>query len=287
MASRDYTKHTVSTTAPAGARLGDEYYNPTTNVLYKRLAVNGTAVSFLPLITADQNNNANVTGNLFASNVITTSGVFWANGVSALAGTYGNTQMLANLASSNPVTIGGNLLVSGNLSVTGGVFWANGVAYSGSSGSLSGTSVYTGTAIFSGNTSAEASKFTNMTESAYIVSAAPAATTNLYVSNGAFQYYNATTTTNWTLNVAWSAGTSFNTATAIGDTITIGLMVSNGSTAYYQTAMTIDSTSVTPKWQNATAPTSGDPSSIDIYTFTILKTAASTYIVLGTVVKFA
>ena len=193
----------------------------------------------------------------------------------------------ANTAAYLASNISTNIGTTGSIYTTNGVFWANGVAYGGSSGSLSGTSVYTGTAIFSGNTSAEASKFTNMTESAYIVSAAPAATTNLYVSNGAFQYYNATTTTNWTLNVAWSAGTAFNTATAIGDTITIGLMVSNGSTAYYQTAMTIDGTSVTPKWQNATAPTSGDPSSIDIYTFTILKTAASTYIVLGTVVKFA
>ena len=46
MASRDYTRHTVSSTAPAIARAGDEYYNPTTNTLYKAIDYNGTTVQW-------------------------------------------------------------------------------------------------------------------------------------------------------------------------------------------------------------------------------------------------
>ena len=46
MASRDYTRHTVSSTAPAIARVGDEYYNPTTNTLYKAIDYNGTTVQW-------------------------------------------------------------------------------------------------------------------------------------------------------------------------------------------------------------------------------------------------
>ena len=42
MSSRDYTRHTVTTAAPPGARIGDEYFNPGTNILYKVLAINGT-----------------------------------------------------------------------------------------------------------------------------------------------------------------------------------------------------------------------------------------------------
>jgi hypothetical protein len=44
MASRDYTKHFVSTSAPSSSTLGDEWYNPSTNKLYKRLAIGGTKV---------------------------------------------------------------------------------------------------------------------------------------------------------------------------------------------------------------------------------------------------
>ncbi len=46
MASRDFLKHTVSTTEPTDSTLGDEWYNPTTNKIFKRLAVNGTTVAF-------------------------------------------------------------------------------------------------------------------------------------------------------------------------------------------------------------------------------------------------
>jgi hypothetical protein len=47
MATRDYTKHLVSSTAPVGGSLGDQWYNPTTNTLSHRLAVNGTSVQWV------------------------------------------------------------------------------------------------------------------------------------------------------------------------------------------------------------------------------------------------
>jgi hypothetical protein len=47
MASRDYLKHVVSTSEAVGSGLGDEYYNPSTNQLFKRLAVNGTSVQWV------------------------------------------------------------------------------------------------------------------------------------------------------------------------------------------------------------------------------------------------
>ena len=62
----------------------------------------------------------------------------------------------------------------------------------------------------------------------------------------------------------------------------------SGSTAYYPSAFTIDGTSVTPKWSGGTAPSAGNASAIDAYSFTIIKTAANTYTVLaGGAVKFA
>ena len=46
MSSRDYVKHVVSSnTAPNGARVGDEVYDPITNKLYKTVPVGGTQVT--------------------------------------------------------------------------------------------------------------------------------------------------------------------------------------------------------------------------------------------------
>jgi hypothetical protein len=46
VASRDYLKHTVSPSEPSNSLLGDEWYNPTTNKLYKRVAVDGITVKY-------------------------------------------------------------------------------------------------------------------------------------------------------------------------------------------------------------------------------------------------
>jgi hypothetical protein len=46
VATRNFLKHTVSSSEPTGSSLGDEWYNPTTNKIFKRLVVNGTNVEF-------------------------------------------------------------------------------------------------------------------------------------------------------------------------------------------------------------------------------------------------
>jgi hypothetical protein len=47
MASRDYLKHVVSTSETTNSTVGDEYFNPSSNRLFKRLAVNGTSVQWV------------------------------------------------------------------------------------------------------------------------------------------------------------------------------------------------------------------------------------------------
>jgi hypothetical protein len=94
-------------------------------------------------------------------------------------------------------------------------------------------------------------------------------------------YYTSNASANWTLNVRGSSGATLDSILATGDAITVAFLVTNGSTAYRHSAMTIDGTSVTPKWSGGTAPASGNASSIDAYSFTIIKTASATYTVLG------
>jgi hypothetical protein len=73
---------------------------------------------------------------------------------------------------------------------------------------------------------------------------------------------------------------------ATNDTIAITFMVTQGATAYYNNAYTIDGTTVVPKWQGGTAPTSGNASGIDVYNYVITKTASATFTVLASVTQF-
>ena len=146
---------------------------------------------------------------------------------------------------------------------------------------------FTATQTFNGTSATEALKVLNIAEPANVVGTAPTSTTNFYINSGAVQYYTANTANNWTLNFAFSSGTSLNTAMAVGDSMSCTMIVTNSTTAYYPSAFTIDGTSVTPKWQGGTAPTSGDASALDSYTFVIIKTASATYTVLASQTKFA
>ena len=69
--------------------------------------------------------------------------------------------------------------------------------------------------------------------------------------------------------------------------MTVAFLVTNGATAYYQSALTVDGTSVTPKWQGGTAPTSGNASSVDIYVITIIKTGSAAFSAFASQTKFA
>jgi hypothetical protein len=94
-------------------------------------------------------------------------------------------------------------------------------------------------------------------------------------------YYTTNASGNWTLNVRGNSGTTLNSILATGDAITVSFLVTNGATAYYQTAFNIDGSAVTPKYSGGTAPASGNASAIDVYTYTIVKTASATFTVFG------
>lgn len=107
-------------------------------------------------------------------------------------------------------------------------------------------------------------------------------------SLGSVWYYTSNASANFTLNFRKSSSVTLATLLATGQAITIVFLNTNGTTAYYPTAFQIDGNAVTPKWINGTAPSGGNASSIDAYTFTIVKTAATpTYLVLATQAKFA
>jgi hypothetical protein len=122
-------------------------------------------------------------------------------------------------------------------------------------------------------------------EDVNVVASAATGTINFDISTASIWYYTSNATANHTLNIRYSSTVSLNTALAIGDAITVVWMNTNGATAYYPNTIQIDGTTVTPKVPAAI--TAGNASSIDAYSFTIIKTASATYTVLETQTKFA
>jgi len=72
-----------------------------------------------------------------------------------------------------------------------------------------------------------------------------------------------------------------------GESVTIAHLVTQTGTAYYNNAVTIDGSSITPEWQGGAAPTAGNVNSIDTYTYTIIKTADATFTALAAQTQFA
>ena len=148
---------------------------------------------------------------------------------------------------------------------------------------------FTASQTFSGSTSVFGAITANIAETTNITAGAINSTPTAYFNTGAVQVYTTATGANWTQNLAFSSGTTMNSALAIGQSATIAILALQGSTAYYMNGtLTIDGTStgVTTYWQGGTAPTKGNASGYDVYTYTIIKTASATYTVLATLTQF-
>jgi hypothetical protein len=150
------------------------------------------------------------------------------------------------------------------------------------------TNSFSDTQTFTGSVTSFGLSLTNSNEKAVIQTGlAPTSTTNFYLNSGAVQYYPSNATTNWTLNIAFnSAGGTLNGALAVGQSATFVVITTQGGTAYYNSAVTIDGTSVTPKWVGG-APTAGNASGLDVYRYAVIKTASTpTYIVLASLTQY-
>ena len=141
-------------------------------------------------------------------------------------------------------------------------------------------------ATMAGTTSAYAFKTPNIAEPSTVSATAATGTINYDVATQSVLYYTSNASANWTVNFRASSGTSLNTMMTTNDTIAVTFMVTQGTTAYYNNAYTIDGTTVTPKWQGGTAPTSGNASGIDVYNYVITKTASATFTVLASITQF-
>ena len=118
-------------------------------------------------------------------------------------------------------------------------------------------------------------------ESTNIIGSAPAATQTIDFVTSGVHYFTSNSTSNVTLNFRGDGSTTLNSMMAIGGSITVSTLFTNGATAYYASAYQIDGSAVTPKWSGGTAPTAGNASSVDLYSFNIVKTGNAAFTVFA------
>lgn len=212
-------------------------------------------------------------------------------------------------ASGDSVTVGGNLSVTGTTALSGAAT-APTASSSDNSTNIATTAFVTtklgtlgtmstqnaGSVAITGGSIAGTSLSGTVTSISTLVTAGEKTTVSATAATGTIQYdmltqsilyYTTNASGNWTLNLRGNSTTTLNSVMAVGETRVITFLSTQGTTAFYQTGLTIDGTSVTPKWQNGIAPTFGNASGIDSYVIAIVKTANATFTALESSTRFA
>ena len=124
-------------------------------------------------------------------------------------------------------------------------------------------------------------------ETVTIAATAATGTINFDVSTQSILYYTSNASANWTLNIRGSSSVALNSIMSTGQSVTITHLVTQGGTAYYNSAVTVDGTSVTPKWSGGSAPSAGNANSVDVYSYTLIKTGSGSFTVFASQTRYA
>jgi hypothetical protein len=125
-------------------------------------------------------------------------------------------------------------------------------------------------------------------EAINIVATASSGTVDAALKTSGVTFATANASGNWVLNFVGGGTVTASSLIAVGQSISHVYMNTNGTGTFYPTAYRIDGTAVTPRWQAAGTPTTGNANSIDAYAFTLIKTASTpTYTVLASQTRFA
>jgi hypothetical protein len=138
-----------------------------------------------------------------------------------------------------------------------------------------------------GTTASLAALLTNASEIATVSATASVDTIAYNITTQSILYYTVSATGNFTINFRANGTTALNDVMAVNQAITVAFLSTQGSTAYYNSVVQVDSVGVTPKYQGGAAWTAGNASSIDVYTYTIIKTGNAAFTVLASQTKFA
>ena len=248
---------------------------------------NANVVANLQNFVTSINTTANIrtTANVIAPNYLFANGVNILSTVSA-GSTYSNTNVAAyltqgaNIGSGTTTT---NLVATAtttSISTTTGALVVQGGA--GVVGNL-----YVGNEfVVPGGGKITSTGLAYLLEKANVVAATPATTVNVDMSTVSVMYWTSNATANVTANIRGSATQTLNSLLATGQSVTAVLFFPNGASNFLVNTVKIDNTTVPVAYQGNAAPVLGNSNSIDIYSFTILKTASATYKIFASQTQF-
>jgi hypothetical protein len=246
------------------------------------LSVNSATTSGLEWIANDQGDITAVTSG---------TGITVTSGTGPIPSVAVDTAVVAT--TSNSLTFSNKSISFGSNTVTTTLAELNTAVTDANVASLTGTETLTNKTLTSPaiNTGTVANSILVGPEERWsIVASAATGTINVDALTSGVLYYTSNATANHTLNFRGSSSTSMNTILSTGDSVTLLWLNTNGSTAYYPNVYQVDGTTsgVTVNWSGGTAPAAGNASSIDVYSFTVVKTADATFRILAAgAVKYA
>jgi hypothetical protein len=282
----NYPANIVTTTVSAGLRLQFKAANANSGASTLNVQVNSVSIGSGSIKLTD---GSSLPANTIVANAVVDV-LYDGTNFQLLSDSSGGKEVITDLSVTGNLTVTGTTGLTGALTAnvanittatitTGNITTANVTT-------MSGTTNYTGQQTFTGSSSILSSKFVNSLETTTVSATAATGTINYDVTTQSVLYYTTNASANWTVNFRASSGTSLNTAMATGETITVVFLVSQGATAYYNSAVQIDGSSVTPKYQGGTAWSSGNASGIDAYSYTIVKTGSATFTVFASQTQF-
>jgi hypothetical protein len=250
--------------------------------------------TFTGIITYDSATTYNALTTYTDSAVYTGESTY--NGATTYNGiiTYNNTVTYANtITYSDSVTYDSDVTYNGanttytgaNTTYTGAITYSAGATIVGDT-NFNGPAAFNDSAQFNSPSSFnDTLKIHEIIELADIDTTAWPTKKNFDLKNFAVFYNTDSADANITANIRADSATKLDSAMSIGESMTAAILMTLGDSAVGGrksiTALTVDSNAVTPLWNNGNAPDSGASDSLNLYTYTVLKTAAATFTVIG------
>ena len=111
------------------------------------------------------------------------------------------------------------------------------------------------------------------------------ANTNIDLEDGMVHYFTTNETASATPNIRFSGTVSLDSSMSVGDTISVTIISATNSSSYFYNQLTIDGGAVVENWVGGSAPSDGGSSGVDIYSYTIIKTASGIFTVIANQIK--